>query len=689
MNTFPFLTPLEGSIINKMSSVNKANFSGAAPFVIFQHYIGTGITNDNTIGTNASYAYSNKGILDRFPPVITNLEIKPTGSMGVIREASVTVKFSSMLQLKRYQNFFRVGNAKCVSWGWTKKRDGGLTDSNPISCASATLYADNINSWQFFCNANANSRDVLVGPLMDFAISVNNDATVDVVFKIGSKNEIPAFLGNTTKDANSTATNTGQEKLDGKISSLFNLTEADFTKLKSKYDVFRDHFINYGYANRGAIDQGASVLAESVGMSYDSTSESIYIDMDWIVRFAINKNCGGKNPHIVNIDRSIGCAHANMLSNSENIIFPNEKAANPVRGSKGELTLDITNTQNIKQKAKGQTYVQQSVGNWTIDGHKMTFPAGKWGYVKNIFVKQEFVEELFKTHANGNTKDILADLCAEINRASCGLTEFAPQVAPALGKNTMTYTIVDYALVPPTLPSYEKLKLFDKDSTITNISFSSDLPKEIAAMAMLKDRDQKNREIGQNLFFASVVDGCNVLEANLSNVKEPIVGDPKGIPATEQGLIDKALDTATKAWDGLKNLFSAASNAYQSLTGISGVVDDNCTIVSFKHNEYEFNTPPAGSTLVNGFKVAVKDTQLLKNLYFGPGNTTNKNNPLLPVELEITTLGLSGVTVGKVCKVDNLPFQDPNGLLQVIEVNHTVDSSQWQTNIKFRYRPGN
>jgi ankyrin repeat protein len=136
---------------------------------------------------------------------------------------------------------------------------------------------------------------------------------------------------------------------------------------------------------------------------------------------------------------------------------------------------------------------------------------------------------------------------------------------------------------------------------------------------------------------------------------------------------------------GAEIVFSAAKDIKESITGVAGVVDENCTIISYEKNEREFNKPLDE----NGFKVSVKDTQLLKNLYFGEGNDTPKNNPLLPVELEITTLGISGVTVGKVIKVLDLPFQDPNGLLQVIEVNHTVTTSSWDTTIKFKYRPGN
>jgi hypothetical protein len=616
------------------------------------------------------------------------VEVKPTGNMGVIREGSVTIKFASMPQLKLYQNFFRIGTAKAIQWGWNRTRDGKGQWILPASCAQAKGLADDINAWQTFCRNGGYSKDIIVGPLMDFSISVNDDATVDVIFKIGSKNEIPAFLGNTDKTKNTTTATAGAEKLDGKISSLFNLSDAEFKRLKSSYEEFRKHFINYGYSNRGVVSQGTDFLKEAVGLSYDSTSESIYVDMDWVVRFAINKNNGNGNPYIVNINESVGCAHKNMLSNSENVIFTNKNAATPKKQTDGSLTLDIAEVQDLTQIAAGQTYVQDAEKTITIDGHGVKLEANSFGYVKNIFIKIEFLTDLFNKHINGSSKDVLQDICTEINKASCGLTELTPQVAPQNGSSKMVYTIVDYALVPRNPPVPKTLNLFGGNTTITAISFTSDLPKEIAAMAMLKDRDQKNREIGKNLFFAHVPD-CGVLEYATSNKKIDIP-EGSGPPPQKPGdivndVVETGKDIIDKVGEKLGEIFSAAKNFKEKMTGVAGVVDENCTIISYEHNQLEFNK----GADENGFKVSVKDTQLLKNIYFGVDNEVNKNNPLLPIELEITTLGISGVTVGKVIKILDLPFQDPNGLLQVIEVNHKVDVSSWETTIKFKYRPGN
>ena len=64
----------------------------------------------------------------------------------------------------------------------------------------AWKYVDDINAWKSYCAGGGYSYDTMVGPLMDFTFSVNADATIDATFTIGTKNEIPAFLGTTRHD---------------------------------------------------------------------------------------------------------------------------------------------------------------------------------------------------------------------------------------------------------------------------------------------------------------------------------------------------------------------------------------------------------------------------------------------------------------------------------------------------------
>ena len=144
MNHFPFFAPVSQNVINAITNLNKATFAGAMPFIYFHEHNG-----QKTIGTEASYKYTNKGLFDRFPPLITNLEVKPTGTMGVVREGSVTVKFASMMQMKRYQDFFRIGSAKTIVWGWNQSRvDGSDIKDITIDDKFSKLFVGDINYWQ-------------------------------------------------------------------------------------------------------------------------------------------------------------------------------------------------------------------------------------------------------------------------------------------------------------------------------------------------------------------------------------------------------------------------------------------------------------------------------------------------------------------------------------------------------------
>jgi hypothetical protein len=112
-----------------------------------------------------------------------------------------------------------------------------------------------------------------------------------------------------------------------------------------------------------------------------------------------------------------------------------------------------------------------------------------------------------------------------------------------------------------------------------------------------------------------------------------------------------------------------------------GLVDENCIVIEDGFPNEHGNSPDG-----KGTKVVLKDVAVVKNLYFGD-STLNKNNPLLPAELELTVLGISGVTVGRIVRIAELPFQS-DAIMQVVEVNHRV-SDTWETIIKLKCRPAN
>jgi hypothetical protein len=731
MNHFPFFAPVSSNVIKAIVDLKKEQFAGAMPFVYFHEHNGLVTGEQITLGTEASYTFNPK-LKYRFQPLITNLEVKPTGTMGVVREGSVTVKFASMDQMKDYQDFFRIGSAKTIVWGWNQNRLTGKDKPEiKIDDKLSKSIAGNIDKWLDFIKQHGLSADIMVGPLINFNFTLNNDASVDVVFTVGSPTEITAYLGSHKTDATSVKTGDKENVSAYKVANLLGLSDSEYTSILDSE--LKPNLLNYDYS-QSSISQTWTNVLSSIGLQYDSISEDVFIAFNLIEKYAINQRSdGGKSGRYkLNLEDSITCAHPNMISNSENVIFLNTTMANPkVVGT--ETILDIANPQNIDHK---RTIGQDSVKSYPEDGNgertykneageefKNTFKPRHWGKTRNILFKVSFVQDIIKNNGDGNIVNILEQLCSEINLATCGLTDVSPQtMSKEDGKEV--FTIVDYALTPeghnaPELPLFEA---GDKSSTIINISFNCDLPKEIGAMAMLGNR--KTIDSGTKLFFSYEKDAVLDVPTNanytpisgsggggggggdgggqpanygklqvgsqspgeLDNVSKKVIPNPTGLPGKDSLGKDKVWNyvyfgTAPGRWVAQQDKANTPAAKAATAVAMNVLINESCVLIKNEDTEHTHGKNNIGVT-----KVIFKNTDMIKKLYFGD-TETNKNRPLLPIELELTVLGISGITCGQVLTINNLPF-DNNGIFQVKEVNHTVNDT-WETTIKLGFRPDN
>lgn len=68
------------------------------------------------------------------------------------------------------------------------------------------------------------------------------------------------------------------------------------------------------------------------------------------------------------------------------------------------------------------------------------------------------------------------------------------------------------------------------------------------------------------------------------------------------------------------------------------------------------------------------------------GATNAKMQSLLPVEINATIHGVSGLKVGDICGFDDLPRRYRLNYFQVFEVNQQVTDSGWVTQVVFKMR---
>ena len=69
------------------------------------------------------------------------------------------------------------------------------------------------------------------------------------------------------------------------------------------------------------------------------------------------------------------------------------------------------------------------------------------------------------------------------------------------------------------------------------------------------------------------------------------------------------------------------------------------------------------------------------------GESKEDVNPiLLPIKFEFEVHGISGVRVGDLFKIKDLPEKYKKGVFQVTETSHAIDGNQWKTTVQAQFR---
>ena len=128
MSQFPIVNNLDKSVIDAIVNTDKIKFSGTKVFAALQCFQGF----NNVGGIIGNTSYNSFNIADevnnskrRIPPSITGIDVKTAGSLGAIKKAEVTVRFSDIRDVMANQGFLRIGKTQLLVWGWSKGRNSG------------------------------------------------------------------------------------------------------------------------------------------------------------------------------------------------------------------------------------------------------------------------------------------------------------------------------------------------------------------------------------------------------------------------------------------------------------------------------------------------------------------------------------------------------------------------------------
>lgn len=366
---------------------------------------------------------------------------------------------------------------------------------------------------------------------------------------------------------------------------------------------------------------------------------------------------------------------------------------------------------------------------------------GYWGYLRNLYINFDFFCEVI-SRSNVVTKDIYLDLLNGISSAvnSHWYFEIVDLCDPTTKEGAHRLTIRDLSFIGQAKPSL--LSVIEKECSfyskgIQTPFLSSDLIIDIPAA-------MKNHVIGKRIsedteLIQEGAEAAPEMGKLFSKIPDPVIKilndlkpiDPADATYTEdeipQNAVDKAID---KAGNWLSNagswVSSAASTAWnkasEAATGVYDAVagtEENeirsknyelfigkAAVFPFLNNREEipeatdgwlspFRAVSEGVTTIQNiaFVGAWKSFSALKTLEKGcppDGGVKEEANPILmPIEFNFTIHGMSGIRVGDLFKIKDIPSQYRSGVFQVVETSHSIDGNQWITTVKGKFRNTN
>jgi hypothetical protein len=700
MSRFPYITGIKQSIVNQIQDTSKIEAAGEKPFIQFTNFIG----GTNTISYNSYLTYDlNKAVYganktnQRFPPVITGLSVTAAGSLGSLRKAKVNVRFASSADLELHKKHFHVGNTQLVSWGWLNKNQtfGGNTKEIAVDVVN------NIDGYLKNTNKFDNNVDFLAGILTNFNMVVNSDASVNVEFEISSPSELVAYLEIHKQGKTSSVESKTEEK--GMV-EVIQALDIEGRLIASKDKEIRNYVINLKEDR------------ESTLMTFGETDDS-YIQMGYAINSIVNKfrqTTGGDFGVLVNVDieESIANCHPNMISVTDNVIFPNKttmgfKDSVDYDGAR-VIEIDLNNTQplgpfNSQRDGIGDIFPSDQ----SINMNGNFFQPFKAGYIKNIYLKTQFLKDIAK--GSNTVHEYLEKIVSELNIAGAGIYELV--IRESFKKNTgqQIYSIVDLSLETTSKPQIPSLELFRDTSRLIELRANADLPKELATIMMMgginadTNTTSRNRNMAKDMFKTITPDPIlnavkirnNTVEATLTDSSAD--RQQTSVTTAAEGGTTQTTTTADpkSSNPNFKEIWEGVKRATPGIRILTNPIESASKLVT--EAKIYLKLPGANRVKLCGSKKFGKsgqsyfavftDVSCVKTVYFG--ENYKRKDALVPISVTMQILGLSGITIGQALELNPSPVPWLNSTLgywQVTNVEHEVDDTRWTTDVELKFR---
>jgi hypothetical protein len=667
------------------------------------------------------------------PPIIEGLDIDTDGANNTLKTAKLTIKCFTLKQLEMFEVFFlKPGMNLLVEYGDNSldrraevkqknesekipvfdriQRSGKISDGEYFNRIQDALIdkkdykqftegfsdyfratTDSLSTYLGKLRRTLGTYDLVAGKVTDFSFEVDENGIYTVNLDISQGNQMTLAIPlnqksgqNSNNNAPATAGTPTYEQYLESISVDLNLPELKTAMApESKW---KNHLFNFGKLNIQQSDTATS------NKPYISLHFIIEILMNYIVNIngSIDKNTFRFDiPEYykdANLKQKIQCIpifyHKNIISSSEDIIFPNKTMGNisVVKSDKTQISFLTDSTVdgsigsgNSKLELRlmdGTTPVNDL---WTADGVKIPKVDDNnkdmvFGNAANIFLNYIRVVEMWQK--SGTRKEFLFKILDMVNDAGYGFYTliYGNVKEGSLGDSA---TILDAR--GGTFGSIAKSDVYrfkpgNIKSNVRNFSFNFELSSLVA---------------GRTVFNAQTT----LMAAAKKTPKEQL--KKLELPKEAYKSIDFSLYTNADGFYSINQIdYLSINKTWKEITAKpTGTVDPNkekedneaqnlAEIIKSKSTKFK---KEGGNVML-----VYKDNDFLR----AKMNATIKpKSTLAPIDITLEIDGLSGLSCGEYFEIDGVPeVYNQTGVFQITNTKHNVSSDGWKTTIEAGYR---
>lgn len=646
-------------------------------------------------------------------PIIESIDVSSENS-GILRQANVNVRCFSLKQFEMFELFFCKAQMDILlEWGEGSQYDilkqGNIlypkNDYTKFTEEFRTLCKPSTNQFKKYlekCQDSKGTYDRMAGKLTNYQYSIESNGTYNIRLEISQGNEynlaLPPRFETKYKNIATPSDKKGNEFVDWKKqikNGLVGMHDDFLDKLDEKE--WKNDFFNWKKVNEDKGDEAASnrkylslrfilkVLMNNIVANGGTTNDLIFkIPNDKREKGNFDFfDVGGANDEIIPIS-----INKNIISPSEDVLFPTETAALITFNKNGEL---IWNNKSIEDNRinglsvivnKQVSYLSPNSNDKGKIEKKPLAPKINEviGNALNIFVDFGKIGDCWERAIT--RADFLAQILDVINANSLGMI----QLRYGTFRQDQDATVVDARLSLP----IDNVSLNNSDTGRKEYRFKPGTLKSNV------------REFSYNFELPNLLAGATLYNANsfLANIKEAKKNGKKQVDE-----ILKELKPNNAIWKSIDYSSFANADGYYAINQIQYIQLDEVLKQKEKEKEKETKEDNVKLSLTNQkqikkFKVGklkyktfvVNDSDWLYDKINNPkeGQASKDKYIPLPTPIDITVKidGISGITFGELIKVDGVPeILNKVGHFYITDIKHNVDSQNgWTTTLVASFR---